>query len=44
VAKTAGSCALVVPAELAPRTYELRLLASNGYTTLATSNAFTVTQ
>jgi hypothetical protein len=37
-----GSCAFVLPASLAPGTYELRLLANNGYTRLAPSNTFSV--
>jgi tartrate-resistant acid phosphatase type 5 len=42
-ARAAGSCAFPVPSTLAPGTYELRLLANNGFTALATSSAFTVT-
>src|SRR5438552_13046058 len=38
----AGSCPFVLP-NVAPGTYELRLLANNGFTVLATSNTFTVT-
>ena len=38
-----GACSFVLPGTLAPSTYELRLLANNGYTTLATSSPFTVT-
>src|SRR5437762_2779522 len=38
----AGSCPFVLPS-VAPGTYELRLLANNGSTVLATSNTFTVT-
>jgi hypothetical protein len=33
-----GSCAFIVPASVLPATYELRLLANNGFTSLATSN------
>ena len=36
------SCDFVVPALLAPGTYELRLLAQDSFMRLATSNAFTV--
>jgi subtilisin family serine protease len=39
---SSGSCPFVVPASLPTAAYELRLLANNGFTTLATSNAFTV--
>jgi hypothetical protein len=42
-ARAAGSCAFALPASLAPGSYELRLLANDGYTRLATSPAFTVT-
>jgi hypothetical protein len=42
-ARAAGSCAFVVPSTVAPGTYQLRLLANNGFTPLATSNTFTVT-
>ncbi len=38
----AGSCPFVLP-NVPTGTYELRLLANNGFTVLATSNAFTVT-
>jgi uncharacterized delta-60 repeat protein len=41
-AQASGSCPFVVPASLAPGTYELRLFANDGFTLLATSNAFTV--
>jgi len=41
-ARAAGACPFVIPAGLAPGTYELRLLANNVYTRLATT-AFTVT-
>jgi hypothetical protein len=33
-----GSCAFIVPASVLPATYELRLLANNGFTSLASSN------
>jgi len=42
-AMAAGSCAFTVPSSLTPGTYELRLLANNGYTALATSVPLTVT-
>ncbi len=42
-ARAAGACPFVIPAGLAPGTYELRLLANNVFTRLATSAAFTVT-
>jgi len=42
-AAAAGSCVFPVPTPIAGGTYELRLFANNGYTKLATSNAFTVT-
>ena len=42
-ARAAGSCAFVIPGGLAPGTYELRLLANNGFTRLAASGALTVT-
>jgi hypothetical protein len=42
-AQADGSCPFVLPANLAPGSYELRLLANDGFTRLATSNAFTVT-
>ena len=38
-----GNVPFVIPATLAPGTYELRLFANDGYTRLATSNAFVVT-
>lgn len=38
-----GSCSFVVPAGLAAGTYQLRLLANDGFAVLATSNNFTVT-
>ena len=37
-----GSVPFTIPATLAPGTYELRLLANNGFTRLAVSNSFTV--
>jgi hypothetical protein len=33
-----GSCPFVVPTSAMPATYELRLLANDGFTSLATSN------
>ena len=42
-ARLSGSCPFTVPGSLSPGTYELRLLWSDGFTTLATSNNFTVT-
>jgi hypothetical protein len=42
-ARAAGACQLVIPAGLSPGTYELRLLANNAFTRLATSGTFTVT-
>jgi hypothetical protein len=41
--KAEGSCLFALPGSLAPGTYELRVLANNGYTRLGTSNQFTVT-
>jgi hypothetical protein len=47
--KTSGSppasrsCPFVVPSSLAPGTYQLRLFANDGFTLLATSNNFTIT-
>ena len=38
----AGHCSFAMPASLAPATYELRVLANNGFTSLATSNPITV--
>jgi Subtilase family len=38
-----GSCPFFVPASRAPVTYELRLLANDGFTSLVTSNPVTVT-
>jgi hypothetical protein len=43
-AKASGSCTLLIPGTVAAGTYELRLFAADGYTRLATSNAFSVTQ
>src|SRR4029453_15773859 len=42
-AAASGSCNFVVPSLVAPGTYQLRLFANDGYTSLATSNSFTVT-
>ena len=42
-ARASGSCSYVLPATLSGGSYELRLLANNGYTRLATTNSFTVT-
>ena len=39
-----GSVPFELPGTLAPGTYELRLLANDGFTLLATSDAFTVTE
>jgi hypothetical protein len=41
--RAAGSCPFVIPSGLAPGNYELRLLANNGFTRLATSGPLTVT-
>ena len=41
-ARASGSCPFVVPSTVAPGTYQLRLLANDGFTLLATSNNFTV--
>jgi hypothetical protein len=41
-AMAAGSCAFTIPSGVAPGTYQLRLLANNSYTALATSNSLTV--
>jgi len=41
-AAAAGACSFVIPSSTSPGTYELRLLANNGYTRLAKSNALTV--
>ena len=40
--RASGSCSFVVPTSVAPGTYQLRLLANNGFTLLTTSNNFTV--
>jgi hypothetical protein len=42
-AAASGSCNVGVPSFVAPGTYQLRLLANDGFTSLATSNSFTVT-
>ena len=39
-----GSCQFVVSSTLAPGQYELRLFAQDGFTLLATSNAFSIDQ
>ena len=41
-AQASGSCPVIVPSTVAPGTYQLRLLANDGFTLLATSNNFTV--
>jgi glucose/arabinose dehydrogenase len=41
-AAAAGSCPLVIPAALTPGSYELRLLAADGFSHLAVSGTFTV--
>jgi hypothetical protein len=41
-ARASGSCPVTVPSTVAPGTYQLRLLANDGFTLLATSNTFTV--
>ena len=41
-AVASGSCPFIVPTTVAPGTYQLRLLANDGFTLLATSNNFTV--
>jgi PKD repeat protein len=43
IAKASGSCPFALPSSLASGTYELRLLANNGFSRLATSNALSVT-
>jgi subtilisin family serine protease len=40
--QTSGSCPFVVPTSLTPGVYELRLLANDGFTLLATSNGVTI--
>jgi hypothetical protein len=42
-ARASGSCSFVVPSGLAAGTYQLRLLANDGFAVRATSNNFTVT-
>jgi len=42
-AQATGSCPFVIPPDLPPGTYELGLLANDGFTRLATSNPITVT-
>jgi len=42
-ARAAGSCLFNLPATLTPGSYQLRLLADDGYTELSVGNAFTVT-
>jgi hypothetical protein len=41
--EASGSCSFMVPTSLEPGNHELRLLANDGFTRLATSNTFTVT-
>jgi len=41
-ARSSGSCSFALPGTLSGGNYELRLLANNGYTRLATANPFTV--
>ena len=41
-ARASGSCPFSVPTTTAPGTYQLRLLANDGFAVLATSNSFTV--
>src|SRR5262245_53147670 len=41
-ARPSGSCGFTVPTTVTPGTYQLRLLANNGFGLLATSNSFTV--
>src|SRR3989338_329494 len=43
ITKASGSCSLTIPSSTAAGTYQLRLLASGGYTSLAQSANFTVT-
>jgi subtilase family protein len=40
--RSSGSCAMTLPSNLTPGTYELRLFSNNGFTRLATSNTFAV--
>jgi hypothetical protein len=42
VARASGSCTFTIPFAVNPGTYELRLLANNGYTDIITSNSFTI--
>jgi hypothetical protein len=42
-ARASGSCSFTLPTTLSPGTYQLRLLANDGFTVLATSSSFTVT-
>jgi uncharacterized repeat protein (TIGR03803 family) len=41
--KATGTCSFGIPANLTTGTYEMRLLANNGFNLLATSNTFTLT-
>jgi hypothetical protein len=41
-ARASGSCAFVIPSSVAAGTYQMRILANNGYSVLATSNTFQV--
>ena len=41
-ARASGSCPFTVPSTVAPGNYQLRLFANDGFSILATSNAFTV--
>jgi hypothetical protein len=41
-AQSSGSCPFIVPGNVAPGSYELRLFASGGFTRIAASDAFTV--
>ena len=43
IPRASGSCPFPIPHQLPAGTYELRLLASDGFSVLAISNAFTVT-
>ena len=43
ITQASGSCSFNLPSSLAPGSYELRLLANDGFTDLATSNTFAVT-
>lgn len=42
VARPSGSCSLTIPSNLAPGTYQLRLLGNNSFNVIATSSALTV--